>query len=82
MFELSAPLPQYVAGYFFFCDSIRARVREANKDKKMTELSGIMAKEWKALGDEEKQVRDQDVMCVCVCMKSVSYTHLTLPTKA
>ena len=41
---------------------------EANKDKKMTELSGIMAKEWKALGDEEKQVRDQDAMCVCVCV--------------
>ena len=57
MFELSAPLPQHVAAYFFFCDSIRARVREANKDKKMTELSGIMATEWKELGDEEKQVR-------------------------
>merc|ERR1719174_2033929 len=43
------------SAYLFFCNSVRARVSEANKDKKMTELSGIMAKEWKELGDEEKQ---------------------------
>ena len=58
---MSAPLPQYVAAYLFFCDSIRARVREANKDKKMTELSGIMAQEWKALGEEEKKVEAENV---------------------
>ena len=51
----------YIAAYIFFCDSIRARVREANKEKKMTELSGIMAQEWKALGEEDKKVRDENV---------------------
>ena len=50
----------YIAAYIFFCDSIRARVREANKEKKMTELSGIMAQEWKALGEEDKKVRDEN----------------------
>ena len=32
-------------------------MREANKDKKMTELSGIMGQEWKALGKEDKKVK-------------------------
>ena len=44
-------------------------MREANKDKKMTELSAIMAKEWKALGDEEKQVLN-----LCVCLRNSSPT--------
>lgn len=36
-------------------------MREANKDKKMTELSAIMGKEWKVLGEEEKKVGNEYV---------------------
>ena len=36
-------------------------MRKANKDMKMTELSGVMAKEWKGLGEEEKKVRGENV---------------------
>ena len=60
LFNLSPRPMVYIAAYIFFCDSIRARVREANKEKKMTELSGIMAQEWKALGEEDKKVRDEN----------------------
>ena len=43
--------------YIFFCNDIRARITEENKDKKMTELSKLMGVEWKKLDDEGKQVR-------------------------
>ena len=44
--------------YIFFCNDIRARITEENKDLKMTELSKLMGLEWKKLDDEGKQVRE------------------------
>merc|ERR1712222_310291 len=41
--------------YIFFCNDIRARITEENKDLKMTELSKLMGLEWKELDDEGKQ---------------------------
>merc|ERR1712032_1561650 len=41
--------------YIFFCNDIRARITEENKDLKMTELSKLMGLEWKKLDDEVKQ---------------------------
>ena len=44
--------------YIFFCNDIRARITEENKDLKMTQLSKLMGLEWKKLDDEGKQVRE------------------------
>ena len=38
-------------------------MRKANKDMKKTELSGVMAKAWKGLGEEERKVGDENVCC-------------------
>merc|ERR1711934_578928 len=43
------------SAYIFFCNDIRARITEENKDLKMTELSKLMGLEWKKLDDEGKQ---------------------------
>lgn len=42
--------------YLFFLDDVRARVAEDHKDLKMTERTKIMAKMWKELTEEGKQV--------------------------
>ena len=42
--------------YLCFLDDVRARVTEENKDLKMIERTKIMAKMWKELDDEGKQV--------------------------
>ena len=44
------------AGYIFFCNDIRERVKAANMDKKPKELMGIMGKEWQEADDNTKKV--------------------------
>merc|ERR1712137_1500218 len=46
----SAPKGQKSA-YIFFCNDVRPRLVEENKELKMTQLSKLMGKEWKALDD-------------------------------
>ena len=42
--------------YIFFCNDVRARLIEDNKELKLTQLSKLMGQEWKKLDDEGKQV--------------------------
>lgn len=44
-----------LSGYFLFTAEIRAKTQKANKNASMTELSGIMAKQWKELSDAQKK---------------------------
>ena len=55
---LTATTKLVFTAYIFFCNDIRARITEENKDLKMTELSKLMGLEWKKLDDEGKQVRE------------------------
>ena len=55
---LTAAIALVFTAYIFFCNDIRARITEENKDLKMTELSKLMGLEWKKLDDEGKQVRE------------------------
>lgn len=43
-----------LSAYFFFCNEIRNEVREANPNKKVTEIAQLLAERWRALPDKKR----------------------------
>lgn len=43
------------SSYMYFADEVRGKLKEANPDAKMPEMSKLIGAEWKKLSTEEKE---------------------------
>ena len=46
---------KWLNGYTLFCNANRSTVKDENEGKSASEITSLLAKQWRELDDEEKQ---------------------------